>query len=124
MAAATTGRPSRAKASPVLSIRCSTTASLRASATFAFFMPARLAMASAQLFNADLTQIAPYAVLCQMKTELQRAGQAPEAADFRRLFQILRTANYRGYVTLEYESREPAREACPRVLRQMRELCG
>ena len=73
---------------------------------------------------ADLTQIAPYAVLCQMKTELQRAGQMPEAADFRRLFQILRTANYRGYVTLEYEAREPAREACPRVLRQMRELCG
>ena len=51
--AAAAGRPSWAKASPVLSIRCSTTASLRASATFAFFMPARLAMASAQLFSAE-----------------------------------------------------------------------
>ena len=73
---------------------------------------------------ADLARIAPYAVLCQMKTELQRTGMPKEAADLRRLFQILRTANYRGYVVLEYEAAENPREAVPRVLRQMRELCG
>ena len=73
---------------------------------------------------ADLARIAPYAVLCQMKTELQRTGMPREAADLRRLFQILRTANYRGYVVLEYEAREEPRDAVPRTLRQMRELCG
>jgi sugar phosphate isomerase/epimerase len=73
---------------------------------------------------ADLARIAPYAVLCQMKTEIQRTGMAREAADLRRLFQMLRTANYRGYVVLEYEAAEDPREAVPRTLRQMRDLCG
>jgi sugar phosphate isomerase/epimerase len=73
---------------------------------------------------ADLTQLAPYAVVVQMKTEIHRAGMQPERADLRRLFEILRRANYRGYVALEYEAAENPREAVPRALREMRELCG
>src|SRR3954454_10978279 len=41
------------KVVPSASMRGSTTANLRASATFAFFMPARLATPSAQLFRSD-----------------------------------------------------------------------
>ena len=73
---------------------------------------------------ADLERLAPYAVVVQMKTEIHRAGQDPEEADLKRLFQMLRTANFRGYVALEYEAREDARTAIPRHARAMRELCG
>ena len=73
---------------------------------------------------ADLAQLAPYAVVCQMKTEIQRAGQRPEEADLKRLFGILRAANFRGYVALEYEAAEDAKAAVPRALRRMRDLCG
>jgi len=73
---------------------------------------------------ADLEQIAPYAVVVQMKTEIQRMGQGNEEADLRRLFGILRNANYRGYVALEYEARADPRTAVPAALRTMRELCG
>lgn len=73
---------------------------------------------------ADLEQIAPYAVVVQMKTEIQRMGQRNEEADLRRLFGILRNVNYRGYVALEYEAAADPRTAVPTALRTMRELCG
>lgn len=72
---------------------------------------------------ADLAAIAPYAINVQLKTEIQRAGMPKEEADLRRLFNILRQANYRGYVALEYEAAEDPKVAVPRTLRQMRELC-
>jgi sugar phosphate isomerase/epimerase len=71
---------------------------------------------------ADLARLAPYAVTVQIKTEIQRAGQPAEDADLRRLIEMLRAANYRGYVALEYEAREDARTAVPRHLRTLREL--
>ena len=52
---------------------------------------------------ADLARIAPYAVVCQIKTEVQR-GRAKEQADLRRLG-ILRAANFRGYVGAGIRSR-------------------
>jgi sugar phosphate isomerase/epimerase len=73
---------------------------------------------------ADLAQIAPYAVVVQMKTEIRRAGAQTENADLRRLFGILRNVNYRGYVALEYEAAADPRTAVPAALREMRELCG
>jgi len=48
----------------------------------------------------------------QIKTEIQRAGQKKEEADLRRLVGILRTANYRGYVALEYEAPRIRRSGC------------
>src|SRR5262249_19206736 len=50
---------------------------------------------------ADLARLAPYAVVVQIKTEIQRAGQRPEAADLARLLRMLRQVNFRGYVALE-----------------------
>jgi sugar phosphate isomerase/epimerase len=71
---------------------------------------------------ADLARLAPYAVVVQMKTEITRDGKNEEA-DLKRLFQMLRTANYRGYVVLEYEAAEDAKVAVPRYARVMREMC-
>ncbi len=71
---------------------------------------------------ADLARIAPYAVVCQIKTEIQRAGKNKEEADLKRLLGILRTANFRGYVALEYEAAEDAKTAVPRTLAHLRSL--
>jgi sugar phosphate isomerase/epimerase len=71
---------------------------------------------------ADLARIAPYAVVCQIKTEIQRAGKAKEAADLKRLVGILRNANFRGYLALEYEAAEDPKTAVPRALAQLRPL--
>lgn len=71
---------------------------------------------------ADLARLAPYAVNVQLKTEIQRAGKPKEAADLKRLVQMLRDVNYRGYVALEYEAAEDAKAAVPRHLRTLREL--
>jgi sugar phosphate isomerase/epimerase len=73
---------------------------------------------------ADLERLAPYAVVAQVKTEIQRMGQNKEEADLPRLLQMLRAVNYRGYVALEYEASADPREAIPRYARQLRALCG
>jgi sugar phosphate isomerase/epimerase len=73
---------------------------------------------------ADLARIAPYAVVVQVKTEIQRAGQKKEDADLRRLVGILRTANYRGSVALEIEAAEDPKVGVPRALQTLRPLCA
>jgi sugar phosphate isomerase/epimerase len=71
---------------------------------------------------ADLTRLAPYAVTVQIKTEVQRPGMDKEEADLPRLIDILRQAEYRGYVALEYEAAEEARTAVPRHLEKLAKL--
>jgi sugar phosphate isomerase/epimerase len=73
---------------------------------------------------ADLAKIAPYAVIAQVKTEIQRAGQKKEEADLKRILQLLRDVNYRGYVALEYEAAEDPREAIPRHVDVLKKLLG
>lgn len=73
---------------------------------------------------ADLERIVPYAVVTQIKTEIQRETMKPEEADLKRLIQMLRTANYRGYVVLEYEAAEDPKTAVPRYARILREMCS
>ena len=63
---------------------------------------------------ADLARLSPYAVVVQIKTEIQRMGRKKEEADLKRLIEILRKANYRGYVALEYEAAEDPMKAVPR----------
>jgi sugar phosphate isomerase/epimerase len=69
---------------------------------------------------ADLEKIAPYAVVVQIKTEIQRKGKPKEEADTKRLLDILRAAKYRGYVALEYEAAEDPRTAVPKAIEQLR----
>jgi sugar phosphate isomerase/epimerase len=73
---------------------------------------------------ADLERLAPYAIVVQIKTEIQRQGKRPEEADFKRLFQMLRAVNYRGYVALEYEAAEDPKTAVPRAARTLHEMCS
>ena len=72
---------------------------------------------------ADVAKIAPYGVVCQVKTELSRNGKK-EPADLGRMVQILKDANYHGVVALEYEAKEDPRTAVPRHVKELRRLIG
>jgi sugar phosphate isomerase/epimerase len=71
---------------------------------------------------ADLTRLAPYAVVVQIKTEVHRTGKKKEDADLKRLLDILRGVDYRGYVALEYEADEEPKTAIPRHVAVLRQL--
>ena len=73
---------------------------------------------------ADLTRVAPYAVTVQVKTEVKPEGKPAEEADLPRKIKMLRDANYRGYVVLEYEAKEDATTAVPKYLKELRKLIG
>src|SRR5262249_50105432 len=73
---------------------------------------------------ADLTKLAPYAVTVQIKTEIERTGRKKEDADLPRLIDILRAADYRGYVALEYEAAEEPKVAIPRHIETLKKLMG
>jgi sugar phosphate isomerase/epimerase len=73
---------------------------------------------------ADLVQLAPYAVVVQIKTEIQRTGMKKEDADLKKLTDILRAAGYRGYIALEYEAKENPQTGVPRALRALKKLMG
>lgn len=48
-------------------------------------------------------------------------GSGSEPSDFPRIVRILRAANYRGYISLEYEAKEDAKTAVPKYLAQIRQ---
>jgi len=73
---------------------------------------------------ADIERCAPHAVTCHFKTEIIRRGGPREPADHPRLLEILRKANYRGYLNLEYEGTEDPMVAVPRHLASIRKLIG
>lgn len=72
---------------------------------------------------ADVAKIAPYGVVCQVKTEVSRNGKK-EPADLGRMVRILKDANYHGVVALEYEAKEDPRTAVPRHVKELRRLIG
>lgn len=71
----------------------------------------------------DLEIIAPYAVNAQIKAAIAPDGKK-QPADFPRIVEILKRANYRGYVALEYEESEAPKEAIPRLLGELQKLIG
>ncbi|HJM63195.1 MAG: xylose isomerase [Roseibacillus sp.] len=71
----------------------------------------------------ELARIAPYAVTAQIKV-MTRVNGEDVPADYGRLVGILREANYRGYLVLEYEEAEDPREAIPRELAKLRSVVG
>lgn len=70
----------------------------------------------------DLSKCAPYAVTVQYKVEMFPKGSPAQPADFGRILKILRDANYRGFITLEYEAKEDPMTAVPRHVAEMRRL--
>ena len=70
---------------------------------------------------ADLARIAPYALNVQIKTDIFRNDKR-EDTDLERVIAILKSAGYRGYIVLEYESAEDPRTAVPKHLQTLRKL--
>ncbi len=69
----------------------------------------------------DLERIAPYAVNAQVKVAVNPNDKGKQPADIPRVISILKDAGYRGYVTLEFEEKDPFEEI-PKYLKQLREL--
>ncbi|MBU61283.1 MAG: xylose isomerase [Opitutae bacterium] len=67
---------------------------------------------------------APYAATVQLKVELRDKAGKKVPAEMSRLIGILKKANYRGYVVLEYEAKEDPFTAIPRRLKELRQLIG
>ncbi len=72
----------------------------------------------------QLMRCAPYAVMVQYKVKIKRDGQDAEPADFNRILDILRSANYRGTIVLEYEEKEDPMVAVPKYVRQLQQALG
>jgi sugar phosphate isomerase/epimerase len=70
---------------------------------------------------AKLARIAPYSVNAQIKVEIPVDGDR-QPADLDRIIDILKQANYKGYVTLEYEGGEDPYKAIPEYLSRLRKL--
>ena len=68
----------------------------------------------------DLAKIAPYAVTVQHKIEIKPKGRPAEPMDHARVMKILRDANYRGFVALEYEGKEDPLQDVPKHLEEIR----
>jgi sugar phosphate isomerase/epimerase len=70
----------------------------------------------------DFEACAPYAVNVQLKSEIRRRGGSNEAADLKRFVDILRKANYQGFVALEYEAEPDPWKQVPVLLKELRGL--
>jgi sugar phosphate isomerase/epimerase len=69
----------------------------------------------------ELARIAPYTVNAQIKVDIPVNGKK-RPADLGRVIGILRKANYRGYITLEYEGEVDPVKAIPKYLAVLRKL--
>lgn len=69
----------------------------------------------------ELEMIAPYAVNAQIKVEMKVSG-VTQATDLARVMQILRQAQYSGWVALEYEAADEPMAAIARYLEQLKQL--
>lgn len=68
----------------------------------------------------ELERCAPYALNVQVKVVVSGPDRKKEPTDFERLAKILRGANYRGYVVLEYEEAGDPREECAKYMDVLR----
>lgn len=68
-----------------------------------------------------LERCAPYALNVQVKVVVSGPAKKKEPTDYKRLAKIMRDANYRGYIVLEYEEAGDPREACAKALGELRE---
>lgn len=65
----------------------------------------------------------PYSVNVQVKENI-RVNGAQEKSDWARIADMLRKGGYKGYLALEYEEKEPAPTAVPRLLAKLRQVIG
>jgi sugar phosphate isomerase/epimerase len=69
----------------------------------------------------EIEKIAPYANIVHFKTYFGGGVWYTLDLDYRRIANILRSANFTGYVSLEMEGNEPASTAVPKSLELMRQ---
>jgi len=70
----------------------------------------------------QIAEILPYAVNAQFKEMINEQAGQPMKADWARLIRTFRESGYRGYFALEYEEKEDARKAVPRLTRELNHL--
>lgn len=70
----------------------------------------------------QLEMIAPYAANVQVKVEVRDEAGNRAPCDWERVLRMLKAAGYRGYLSLEYEAKEPAPAAVPRLTRELNAL--
>jgi sugar phosphate isomerase/epimerase len=77
-------------------------------------------------FNRDayrqIAEILPYAVNAQFKTHIRDESGKSVPSDWKRIIGMFRESGYRGYFALEYEDKEDATQAVPRLTRDLNKL--
>jgi len=71
---------------------------------------------------AQIEMLLPHAVNAQFKSEIRDETGQRVAADWDRIMKMFAQAGYKGYLALEYEAREDAATAVPRLTRQLNQL--
>lgn len=71
---------------------------------------------------AQIQQCLPYAVNTQFKTHIRDENGASQPSDWGRLVRMFAESGYRGYFALEYEDKEDAAVAVPRLTRELNKL--
>lgn len=70
----------------------------------------------------DFAACVPYAVNVQLKVEINDPAGGKRHADLKRFTHLLREGGYQGWVALEYEAKEDATTAVPRILDELKAL--
>lgn len=70
----------------------------------------------------QIATILPYAVNTQFKAQIRDENGKQVPSDWPRLVRMLREGGYRGYLALEYEEKEDAATAVPRLTRELNKL--
>jgi L-ribulose-5-phosphate 3-epimerase len=70
----------------------------------------------------QIQQCLPYAVNTQFKTHIRDENGTSQPSDWNSLVQMFAAAGYRGYFALEYEAKEDAKVAVPRLTRELNKL--
>jgi L-ribulose-5-phosphate 3-epimerase len=70
----------------------------------------------------QIAEILPYAVNAQFKAQIRDENGNSVPSDWARIVRMFRDAGYRGYFALEYEEKEDARTAVPRLTRELNKL--
>lgn len=71
-----------------------------------------------------LAQVAPYANFVQAKTYYGGGEWYTLDLDYKRIIKLLRDANYQGYISIEFEGKEPAETGVPKSVEMLRAALG
>ena len=61
--------------------------------------------------------VAPHAVTCHIKVEVRGPNDEKTNADIPQIINVLKDANYKGFVSIEYESEEDPKTGVPKFTR-------